>query len=252
MKTKNIILTVAVCIIVLILVNNNCSYSKSSSKSSDSQVQKIADSVEDINLKVEKLNKEVDGLKTELNTLKAGGEGVQEAVKSKTKPVGAGLKVGTINIRRIFQESKKGADYRKEATAEQDRIVAELDRLSKEIEAEKAGLKTLKEGSDDYMTSAKGLFEKQANYQARQEFYKQKMEMKDQLWTREVYQDIIRMAGEVAKEKGLDLVFKDDEIDFTEPDVSELGLNIRTQKLLYAGGCLDITDEVKTRLDAKK
>jgi hypothetical protein len=47
-------------------------------------------------------------------------------------------------------------------------------------------------------------------------------------------------------------VFKEDEIDFSEPDISELGLAIRTQKLLYCGGCLDITDEVKTRLDAGK
>jgi Skp family chaperone for outer membrane proteins len=102
------------------------------------------------------------------------------------------------------------------------------------------------------MDRAKALFEKQANYQARNEFYKQQMELKDQLWTRELYQDVIRITGDIAKEKGLDLVFKEDEIDFSEPDVSELGLALRTQKLLYSGGCLDITDEVKARLDAGK
>ena len=102
------------------------------------------------------------------------------------------------------------------------------------------------------MAKAKALFEKQANYQARQEFYKQQMELKDQLWTKTLYQDILRIASDVAKEKGLDVVFREDEVDFSDPDISELGLAIRTQKLLYSGGCIDITDEVKAKLDAEK
>ena len=246
MKSKNIVLTLVVCVIVLAMVGYNYCYSKGS----DKQTQKNATELEGINLKVEMLTKEVEDLKTDLNALKSGGK--DYAKQTEPKQSGAGLKVAVVSIPKIFQGCKKGISYKKEAIAEQDRIVAELDKLSKEIEAERAGLKTLKEDSSDYMVLAKGLFEKQANYQARQEFYKQQMELKDKLWTKEIYQDILRIASEIAKEKGLDLVIREDGVDFSETNSSELGLAMRVQKVLYSGGCLDVTDEITARLDAEK
>lgn len=258
MKIKHIVLATLACVMILPVVG--CK--RSNPKGDTQHPQEISAEMENVILKVEKLTKEMEDLKAEINTLKLGEKDytkeIQEIIKKQaqqqpaTKQSGTGPKAAVVSIRRIFQESKKGIGYKNEAIAEQDKIIAEMDKLSKEIEADKAGLKTLKPNSGDYMTSAKGLFEKQANYQARQEFYKQQMELKDQLWTKELYQEILRIAGEVAKEKGLDAVFKEDEVDFSEQDISELGLSIRTQKLLYSGGCLDITDEVKTRLDAEK
>jgi Skp family chaperone for outer membrane proteins len=258
MKVKYIVTAALACIIVSVLVG--CE--RGGPKGDPQNPQEITAELESVSLKVDKLTKEMEELKKELDAVKLGGKDyskdIQEMVRKQVQQMpaavqsGAGPKAAVVSIRRIFQESKKGAIYRQEAIAEQNRIVAELDKLAKEIEADREGLKTLKENSSDYMDRAKALFEKQANYQARNEFYKQQMELKDQLWTRELYQDVIRIAGDIAKEKGLDLVFKEDEIDFSEPDISELGLALRTQKLLYSGGCLDITDEVKARLDAGK
>ncbi len=267
MKEKNIVLAAVICVIALVIVG----YEHNNIKRGDKHIQEVATEQRNILLKVEELTEEIEGLKTDLNTFKLSDKdytreiqeimqkqaelrSVKDDVKQQSVPrhTSEGPRIAVISIRKIFQECKRGASYREEAIAEQNRIIAELEKLSKEIEAEREGLKTLKENSGDYMTSAKGLFEKQANYQARQEFYKQQMEMKDQLWTRALYQDIMRIAGEIAKEKGLDLVFKEDEVDFSEPDISELGMAIRTQKLLYSGGCLDITDEVISHLDAGK
>lgn len=265
MKAKNIVLTALVCVIVLAMVG----YEHGNFKKNAQHIQKITAKQESILLELEKLNKEIEVLAADLNTFKLSdkdyvkeiGEMMEkqaqldaqkETHQAGLKQSGTGLKVAVVSIRQIFQGCQRGASYRAEAIAEQDRVVAELENLAKEIEAERAGLRTLKENSSDYMAQAKGLFEKQANYQARQEFYKQQIELKDQLWTKELYQDILRIAGEVAKEKGLDLVFREDEVDFSETNASELGLAMRTQKLLYSGGCLDITDEVTARLDAEK
>jgi Skp family chaperone for outer membrane proteins len=265
MKNRSIVLTVVVCVIVLAAVG----YKYSNLKRSTNHTQRIAAEQENVLLELEKLNKEMEGLKADLNAFKLNDKdytkGMREMMEKQAQPQaqeephpaelkqsGAGLKIAVVSIRKIFQECKRSASYRKEAIAEEDRVIAEMEKLSKEIEAEKAGLKTLKENSSDYMASAKELFEKQASYQARQEFYKQQMELKDKLWTKEIYQDILRIAGEVAKEKGLDLVFREDEIDFSETNANELGLAMRVQKLLYSGGCLDITDEITARLDAEK
>lgn len=258
MKIKHIVLATLACVIILAVVG--CK--RSNPKGDTQPPQEITAKLENTLLKVEKLTREIEDLKAELNTLKLGEKDytkeIQEIIKKQaqqqpaTKQSGAVPKAAVVSIRKVFQDSKKGIGYRQEAIAEQDRIIAEMEKLSKEIETDRAGLKTLNPDSSDYMASAKRLFEKQANYQARQEFYKQQMELKDQLWTKALYQDILRISGDVAKEEGLDVVFKEDEVDFSDPDISELGLAIRTQKLLYSGGCIDITDEVKARLDAGK
>jgi Skp family chaperone for outer membrane proteins len=258
MKAKDVVLTVLVCVVILAMAG----YEYNNSKRNAQQIQKIVTDQNDIRLKVEGLNKEIEGLKAELNTAefsdKDYAKQIREVMEKQAQPQaelkqsGAGLKIAVVSIQKIFQECKRSISYREEAIAEQDRIIAELEKLSKEIEAEKAGLQTLKEDSSDYTVQAKELFEKQASYQARQEFYKQQLDIKDKLWMKKLYQDILRTAGEIAKEKGLDLVFKEDEVDFSETSANELGLAIRVQKLLYSGGCLDITDEVTARLDAEK
>lgn len=265
MKAKGVVLTVLVCVVILAMAG----YEYNNSRRDTQQIQKIVTDQNDIRLKVEGLNREVEGLKNDFNTFKLGGkdytkeirgimekqaqlQAQEESHPAELKQSGAGLKVAIVSIQRVFQNCKKGVSYKQEAITEQDRIVAELDKLSKEIEAEKAGLKMLKENSSDYMVRAKELFEKQASYQAQQEFYKQQMELKDKLWTKEIYQDVLRIASEIAKEKGLDLVFREDEVDFSETNANELGLSMRVQKLLYSGGCLDITDEITARLDAGK
>lgn len=170
--------------------------------------------------------------------------------ESKTERVNT--KIGIVNIRKIFGDCKRNVRYREQAAAEQNSIVAELEKLSKEIEAERAGLKTLKTGSSDYLASMKEILEQQAKLQAQQEFHKQQIELKDRQWTEGLYKDILRETGEVAKQKGLDLVFEKDNIEFPSPSANELMLSIRTHKLLYSGGCLDITSEVLARLDAQE
>jgi len=241
MKTKHIVLAGLTCVIVSMLIG----YTLGDSKEDTQGVEKGSAGLRE-------LEKKIEGLKTELNTVKLSSKGpVQKVQDTAQGPVGPGLKVAVLSVRKVFQECRRSADYRKEAIADQDRVLAELDELSKEIEAERAELAALKENSSDYLARAKALFEKQANYQARQEFYKQQMEFKDQLWTKELYQDILRTAGEVAKDRGFDLVFREDEIDFSETNINELGLAMRSHKLLYSAGCPDISDEVIARLDAE-
>lgn len=161
------------------------------------------------------------------------------------------LKIGVVSIRKIFEECKRNARYKEEALAEQDKLLAENEKLSKEIDAEKAGLKTLKAGSNDHLAMVKGILEKQAKLEAQREFNNQQMGLKDQRWTESFFKDVLQKTSEVAKQKELDLVFEKDEIDFPASSANELMLTIRTFKLLYSGNCLDITDDVIAKLDAE-
>ena len=162
------------------------------------------------------------------------------------------LKIGVVSIEKIFQDCERSTMYRKETIAERNRVEAELDKLAKEIEADQAGLRTLKAGSSDHLASLKEIMEKQAKLQAQQEFYKRQMALKEQRMIEEIYKDILRETRGVAEQKGLDLVFEKSEPVFPASSPTQLELTIATHKLLYSGGCLDITDEVMARLDKEK
>jgi len=162
------------------------------------------------------------------------------------------LKIGVVSVERIFQDCKRTIRYREEAIAEQRRVRASLEKLAKESEAEEAGLETLKTGSSDYLAQMKEILQKRASFRVDTEFHNREMVLKEQKTTEELYEDILRETKEVAKQKGLDLVFEMSEPELPASSPSQLELAIATHKLLYSAGCLDITDDVIARLDARK
>ena len=162
------------------------------------------------------------------------------------------FKIGVVNVERVFQECKRNARYVEQSRAEQQKIISELEKISKEIDAEKAGLKTLKPGSPDYVELMKQMFQKQASLQAQQEFHKQHMTLKDQKWTEQLYEDILDTVEQVAKQKKLDLVLTKDQISLPAQSTTELMMIIRTHKILYSAGCINVTGEIIAKLDAKE
>ena len=165
--------------------------------------------------------------------------------------VNSASKVGVVSVRRIFAECKRNVTYRQQALAEQEGLIAELDKLEKELEASQAGLRTFKLGSAEYMSLMQEILQKQASLQAQREFAKQRLALEDQRWTEQLYNDILAMTSDVAVAKGLEMVFESDDIELPAASANDLMLVIRTHKLLYSGGCLDITAEVMARVDAK-
>ena len=209
---------------------------------------------------LEKIAKKIDEIQAQLNTRKIElnnddmsliREMIEEQVKLNVRS-GDRLKIGVVSVEKIFQDCKRSVKYREEAIAERDRINAELGKLKAEIDAEKEGLKTLKAGSSDYMSLMKEVLTKQANLQVQQTFYEQQMALKEQKMVEELYKDILRETSEVAKQKGLDLVFERSEPELPALSGKELTMTISTHKLVYSGELLDITDEVMARLDSEE
>jgi Skp family chaperone for outer membrane proteins len=158
-------------------------------------------------------------------------------------------KIGVVSILKVFRDCKRSDAHRTEFNAEQSKIIAALKTLSKEIEKQESGLKALKPESSDYLAQRKELIDNQARLEAEQKFYKEQGILKQYKWSKELYQDILRITSELAEQKGLDLVLRKDEIDLLALSVNEISETVRTHKVLYSGGCVDISDEVMARLD---
>ncbi len=159
-------------------------------------------------------------------------------------------KIGVMSVERVLRDCKATAKYREQMKAEGDKMSAEMEVLSKEIQALRAGLQlgVVKIGSSDYFKQHWELAQKQAELDARKEYIPNQQMLQQQLWTQEIYQKILQVTKEVGEEKGLILILEKSEPEF--PVQSDFGLIIGTHKVLYSGGCPDITDDVIAKLDA--
>jgi Skp family chaperone for outer membrane proteins len=169
--------------------------------------------------------------------------------KSKSEPAGS-VKIGIVNVKRIFDESKRNSRFKDEMTAEQEKVLAGLEKGRAEVEAERAGLKTLKVGSTEHMNQLKVLMEKQAKLSAEQEFQKQQLTVRERQWIEQMYSEIIRITRDIAQKRGLDIVLESSEIDLSEVPDDTLVMSILMRTVMYAGGTVDVTDEVMAQLDA--
>lgn len=172
-----------------------------------------------------------------------------EYSQAKSETDETSLKIGLVSVRKVFRECKSNIRYREEALAEYNRAMAELERLTKELEADEAGLKTLKLGSPDHLKQYQQILEKRANLEAQREYYKQHRALKEKQRTEQLYKEILQITKDLAEQKGLDLVLEDDEPEFPVASAEELVMTINTHKVLYSAGCLDITGDVIARLD---
>ncbi len=157
-------------------------------------------------------------------------------------------RIGVVSIRTAFNQCQQQAQYRAQAIAQQNRARAELEAKAKTIEAAEAELKTLKPGTADYLQQLQTVLQSRAELEGQQEFLKQQRMAADKQWMERLYQETLKTVATLAKEKGLDVVMERTEPEFPISS-EELMATFSTHKVLYADGCVDLTNEVITRLD---
>jgi len=171
---------------------------------------------------------------------------------SSVQPSEQGMKIGVISVERVLRDCKATAKFREQITADNKKMTAEEEKLSLEIKALSTGLQSgaLVVGSSDHLAQYKQMLQKQAELEALREFNPRQSALKQQQWTQELYRKILQITKEVGAEKDLMLVLEKSEPEF--PVQNELGMIIGTHKVLYSGGCVDITNDVLAKLDAEE
>jgi len=161
-------------------------------------------------------------------------------------------KIGIVSIGKIFLNCKRFAAHRTKMNTEQSKIRAELIELSKQLKVQEDMLIALKQDSSDYLAQREDCINKRASLEAQQAINKERAVLKDYRWRKELYQDILRITSELAEQKGMDVVLEKNEIDIQTLSLNEFNQAIMIHKVLYSGGCTDITDEVIARLDKEE
>jgi len=107
----------------------------------------------------------------------------------------------------------------------------------------------LRQGTPDYLKQMQAVIQKRAQLDGKQEYLKQQRLLEDKLWMEKLYQETLKIVNTLAQEKGLEFVLERTEPEFPISS-DELMATFSTHKVLYAGGGMDLTDEVIARLDA--
>jgi Skp family chaperone for outer membrane proteins len=160
-------------------------------------------------------------------------------------------KIGVVSVRDVFNGSKKHALYQALLAKRQGQIRTQLDDLTKQVDEEEAMLKTSKQGTADYVKRLQAVLEARSKLQNQQEMIKQQRMAEDKKWFEDLYQEAIKAIEVIAKERGLDLVLERSEPKFPIAG-EELWSTVGTHKVLYAGGCADLTNDVISRVDASE
>jgi Skp family chaperone for outer membrane proteins len=164
----------------------------------------------------------------------------------------APAKIGVVNVTKVLENCQKHKQWQEKMQQEQSGIKTQFDSMNKELEALQANLKLHTSGSESYLKLLGELSEKSALMEAKNKFYQEKVSVEMQQWTEGLYQELLKVAGDVAKDKGFDMIIADELLDVPAPSLRDFMLTIKTKKLLYYNSQYDITDAVLAAMDEVK
>jgi len=176
--------------------------------------------------------------------------GVAQAAGAQTAPQ---AKVAIVNVAKVSESYAKTSDL--EAQFEQlrvkfrDNINDKRDRLERGV---KALREEFKPGTAEFDQRQQELAQLEWELKYYQEMEGGKLERSLAASLRQIFADIQRTVGQVAQERGCDVVLAADELPPDTPDTTNMARQqILLQKVLYWSPRVDLTQEVIARLNAQ-
>ena len=161
-------------------------------------------------------------------------------------------KIGVVNVTKVLEDSAKSKQWQEKMQQEQTDTKNEFNQMRTEVEAIQANLKLRTPGTEDFLKLRQEMVEKGAMLEAKNKFYQDKVTFEMQRWTEGLYQQLLKVIEDVAKDKGLDIVIADESLFLPSPSLQDFMLTVKTRKLLYHNSQYDLTDEVLAALDKAK
>ncbi len=158
-------------------------------------------------------------------------------------------KIGIVNVTKVLENCQKHKQWQEKMQAEQTQMRDQFKKMREELEALQANLKLRTPGTEEFLNLRQELNEKTAMMEAKDESYRARVEMQMQSWTESLYQELLKVVDQVAKDKGLDVILADELLDFPAPSLRDFMLSIKTKKILYHNANFDLTDDVLAALD---
>ena len=162
-------------------------------------------------------------------------------------------RVAVLDLVRVFNEAAQILDLNDEIRKSNDDYTKEATQRRKVIEEKQLELSAFKPGSPDYEARRKNLIHMNIDANVWLKVSEQEIEQRRFDWTRVVYEKAVQAAGEIAKQRGYDLVIQ--KFDFKPDIIADQNLQgiqrlIRERTVVYNIPEIDITDTVIQKMNA--
>ena len=163
-------------------------------------------------------------------------------------------KIGVVNVERVLMECDATKAYMEKARVEIQKLKDEQEETKTSIQALEKELASgaFKVGSDEFFQKNHELANKENQLNLLQDFRQQELSLKNKLWQIDLYNKIMKIANDIGEEKALYLVLSIEDSEITPQSPDDFTLSVKTHKILYSGGCMDLTEAVKSRLNQLK
>jgi Skp family chaperone for outer membrane proteins len=158
-------------------------------------------------------------------------------------------KIAVVDVTKVLENSARNKQWQEKMQQEQTNTKNEFNQMRTEVEAIQANLKLRTPGTEDFFKLRQEMVEKGAMLEAKNKFYQDKVTFQMQQWTEDLYQQLLKVVSDIAKDKGLDMVIADEALFLPSPSLQDFMLTVKTRKLLYHNSQYDLTDEVLAALD---
>ena len=160
-------------------------------------------------------------------------------------------KVASVDIERIFLQLDEQRSIEADIKKLGESMVAEKDRLSRELQDLNAELESYKAGTPPYNEALKKVETAIGAMSAQDQFGQLKVEAERATAMRTLYGNIKAAAAAVAKDAGIDYVLVNDSIPAIEPaGFVATKQQMAMRRVLFADQAMDITDAVIAKANA--
>jgi Skp family chaperone for outer membrane proteins len=159
--------------------------------------------------------------------------------------------VGCVDVFQVFATLKEKTQIEADIKSINDRMGEEQRQKGEELKQMEEAMKILMPGSADYLKAEDEYTQKALEFRAWTELQKAKLVRENKIRVQALYNKILAATAAVAKDNGFDLViYKEGAVDFSRvQDPRLLDDAVRNRKVLYSAEGMDLTDQVKTRMD---
>jgi len=158
-------------------------------------------------------------------------------------------RVAVCDIVQVFNNYTRATDLTAAMNKRRDSLKAENEKRGQAIEALRLELEGLVVGSKKYEAQFSEMQRLTIERDAWMRF-QEAMVMRDHhRLTRDMYEEIIKTIGEVAKQRGIDIVLYYPRADIQSNNTKQLLQQIQARKVLFAADGVDLTDAVLMRLN---
>jgi len=159
------------------------------------------------------------------------------------------VKVGVCDVVEVFNNYTRADDLTATLNKRRDALKAENEKRGQAIEALRLELDGLIMGSKKYEAQFSEMQRLTIERDAWMRF-QEAMVMRDHhRLTRDMYDEIIKTIGEVAKQRGFHVVLHRPRADVQSKNTRELLQQIQARQVLYAADSVDLTDVVLMKLN---